>query len=235
MKKRKLDYIILFVCLLLVCTGCIDNKSQKNQTDSFGVYDIQTQQIMHLGDNRATIEKYIGIASCENSDSTHYSGIISCEYGANSELFAIGDKELTIEYDEENTAVKFIIYPCDEESERRFELTSGVTCFSTVTEFQEAYPQFHEEKIEDSNKYISYIHYISENDKYKVYTKDETLYNSERDNTIKTAIKENEKLKFDVEKLREIESDYKKKWIFVAAEYYDYSDINIIEVGYGWE
>lgn len=171
--------ILKIICLFIAIISCLaltacSNSNSEYTYDDLGVYDTKSQVLLKLGDNRETIEKYIGTAGKEEESflQTTY-----CNYGdyIYSNISISDDRELEIQYNQDNIAVAFSLRSCWEEEDNRFELPSGIKITSTVKEFQEAYPQFEEKNIDGLYDYASELHLKLANDVFETgsFTKDD--------------------------------------------------------------
>lgn len=223
--------LAIAVCCLML-SGCSNQKAEYTYND-LGIYDSQSQSLLKLGDSRETIEKYIGKAGEE--ENFYYTNSTYCQYGdfVYHNLSISKDRELEIEYDTNNIAVGFELRTCWEKNDNRFELPTGIKITSKVTDFQEAYPQFTENQLD--SHYSSELHLKKNKSDFKSgdFNKDE--YSQFKEDYIDEALDNYESILLDKNKYSDLSFEADKQWAYIIAEYYDYTEIEAIKIGYGWD
>lgn len=106
---------------------------------------------------------------------------------------------------------------------------------STVTEFQEKYPEFIEVENDGLNAYSSEVHFKYSEGEFETGEFNKEEYTTGLDKIYREAIKKDKSIGWDVEKVEKIQLEYMKKCAYISVYYDDYAEIENIKVGYGWE
>lgn len=225
--------IIILILIISMISGCSSQSSQKYENTDFGIYDTKSQTLLKLGDDRKTIEKYIGNAEKEESSVLN---TVYCHYGdlVYSSVSISDDRELEIEYNDDGIAICFLLKACWNEDNNRFELPSGVKVGSKVIEFQEAYPQYFEIKNDGLQSYSSELHVKKNKDFFEVGNFTEEDYSLFKRTQTDEALKKDKSIGINVDKANDLYFQIDEQWAYVTSRYDDYTEIEEIEVGYGW-
>lgn len=166
MKKFKtILMLFVFVCSIVFITGCSKEENiVKYDIETIGMYDTKTGVLLKLGDTKSTIKKYLGNPdeTIINTDRYDYLNVV---YNGDNEVISLNLDNVV--YDGGN----------------RFYIASGIGCESTVTDFQETYKEYTEEK-DKFNRYVSSIKLIKENSYYTPLNDETNISEQEKIKTL---------------------------------------------------
>ena len=162
---------------------------------------------------------------------------VYCHYGdlVYNSVSISDDRELEIEYNDDGIAVCFWLNSCWNEDNNRFELPSGIKVGSEVVDFQKSYPHYFEVQGDGLHAYSSELHVKRNKDVFEAGSFTEEDYSLFKRTQTDEALKKDKSVGTNVDKANDLYFQIDEQWAYIASRYNDYTEIEEIEVGYGWD